>query len=242
MKEGAYTALAEWFEYLNDDCDYEQWSQYLLMLLKEQNAGVTGLDIGCGAGCFTRALARAGYAVTGVDISEQMLSCAVEKSLDEGLRIPYLLMDVTKLKLPAKVDFAVSLNDCFNYVKKDKIVTAFKRVAGVLKKNGLFYFDISSKEKLTSLPPVSIDDREEVTYFAFHSVKNDQVTMDVSLFIAEENGVYIRKDEQHAQYIYEDSEVLSALDEAGFTLVFCRGHLGTERENAQRIEFLVRRR
>ncbi len=26
---GAYSALAAWFEYLNADCDYEKWSQYL---------------------------------------------------------------------------------------------------------------------------------------------------------------------------------------------------------------------
>ena len=25
----AYSSLADWFEYLNADCDYEQWSQYL---------------------------------------------------------------------------------------------------------------------------------------------------------------------------------------------------------------------
>ena len=25
----AYFALADWFEYLNADCDYEKWSQYL---------------------------------------------------------------------------------------------------------------------------------------------------------------------------------------------------------------------
>ena len=32
-REAAYAGLADWFEYLNDDCDYENWSQYLIAKL-----------------------------------------------------------------------------------------------------------------------------------------------------------------------------------------------------------------
>ena len=47
----AYFALADWFEYLNADCDYEKWSQYLHneLLSLGVRAGA-GLDIGCGSG------------------------------------------------------------------------------------------------------------------------------------------------------------------------------------------------
>ena len=64
---GAYSALAAWFEYLNADCDYEKWSQYLYDRLR--SLGVTGgkgLDIGCGSGAFTRAFAAFGFDMTGV--------------------------------------------------------------------------------------------------------------------------------------------------------------------------------
>ena len=49
----AYSALAEWFEYLNDDCGYENWSQYLIKELSPYGL-TTGLDVGCGGGYFTR--------------------------------------------------------------------------------------------------------------------------------------------------------------------------------------------
>ena len=53
---GAYSALAAWFEYLNADCDYEKWSQYLYgRLLSLGVKEGKGLDIGCGSGAFTRA-------------------------------------------------------------------------------------------------------------------------------------------------------------------------------------------
>ena len=32
-REAAYAGLADWFEYLNDDCGYENWSQYLIAKL-----------------------------------------------------------------------------------------------------------------------------------------------------------------------------------------------------------------
>ena len=46
-RKTAYSTLAEWFEYLNDDCDYEQWSQYLIKTLSAYPLD-TGLDVGCG--------------------------------------------------------------------------------------------------------------------------------------------------------------------------------------------------
>ncbi len=38
----SYSALGRWFEYLNDDCDYGQWSQYLIDLVKTRASGQIG--------------------------------------------------------------------------------------------------------------------------------------------------------------------------------------------------------
>ena len=100
-----YSALGGVFEYLNDDCGYEQWSQYLIDTLKNLGAGVQGVDIGCGNGYFTRALIRAGYRTLGVDVSPEMLNRAQEISFKEGVRTEFLLGDITKLTINGKVDF-----------------------------------------------------------------------------------------------------------------------------------------
>ena len=63
-RKSAYTALAEWFEYLNDDCGYEKWSQYLLDRISAYSPQA-GLDVGCGSGYFTRFFEEQGYAMTG---------------------------------------------------------------------------------------------------------------------------------------------------------------------------------
>ena len=46
--------------------------------------GGVGLDIGCGSGRFTRAFQRAGYEMTGLDVSAEMLNKAEETALREG--------------------------------------------------------------------------------------------------------------------------------------------------------------
>ena len=110
----AYDHLAEWFEFLNDDCDYPAWSQYFIEGLARRNAGKRGFDLGCGSGAFTRALKRAGYDMTGGDLSAAMLSKAARLAAEEGLVIPFLHADAAHLKTLGRYDCILSANDCFN--------------------------------------------------------------------------------------------------------------------------------
>ena len=241
-KTVAYTNLAEWFEYLNDDCDYENWSQYLLLKLKKYPL-VYGLDVGCGGGWFTRAFAKQGYRMTGLDNSPQMLDYAQRQALREGVQGEYLLGDITKIKLPKRFDFVTAINDCFNYVPKNKLNAAIKNVAAAIKKGGIFLFDISSKRKFENkiANTVSADDREDVTYLSFNKVEDDKATLDVTLFIKRADGAFERRDETHVQYIYTEQEITQALLKNGFSLITVEGHLGEEKEQSDRLCFLAKK-
>lgn len=236
----SYSALGRWFEYLNDDCGYEQWSQYLIKTLEKLGAGRCGVDIGCGNGYFTRALIKAGYSVRGVDISPQMLDTAQRLSLKEGVGAEFLLGDITKLKLSGKMDFAVAVNDCLNYVPKNKLQTAFLRVAACLKRGGAFIFDISTEYKLKNIIGNNMfaEDCEDITYVWFNADKGDRVEMDLIVFERRDDGSYVRSDEKHIQYAHTESEVVSALENAGFK-VYTEGHLG--KEKLERINFICKR-
>ena len=244
----AYSTLADWFEYLNDDCDYENWSQYLLAGINENLASVKppymGLDVGCGSGYFTRAFAKFGYTMTGLDVSVEMLDKARSLSLQAGVNPEYLLGDITKFKTPKKYAFVTAINDCFNYVPKGKLLTAFKRVKDCLSKDGLFVFDISSEGKFLKkiANTVSVDDRDDVTYLSFNSVEGEKVTMDVTLFVKRENSLYERFDEQHTQYIHKIEEISSALEGAGFTLLKTEGIYGEDISSSDRIYFFAKRK
>ncbi len=241
-RKAAYANLAKWFEELNDDCGYENWSQYFIERLKEYPLK-TGLDIGCGGGWFTRAFSRVGYQMTGLDISAEMLNFAQEKALKEGVRGEYLLGDITKFHSPKKFDFATAINDCVNYIPKNKLKTALKNVKAALKKGGIFLFDISSEKKFREkiANTVSVDDRENITYLCFHREEEDGVTMEVTLFERQEGGSYRRLDEIHRQYRYSEEEICEALEGAGFTLLGVEGHLGEDKNESDRLLFIARK-
>ena len=238
--KSAYRHLAKWFEYLNDDCGYEKWSQYFIMKLKEHPVRV-GLDVGCGGGWFTRAFARAGYTVTGLDKSAETLDFAQAKAIEEGVRGEYILGDIAAMKLPKRFDFVTAINDCINYIPKNKLCSALKNIGGALKKGGVFLFDISSPRKFNEkiANTVCADDREEVTYLAFNRVHGDEVTMDVTLFTKRADGAFERADETHVQYIYTEEEIALALEKSGFLLLQTEGHLGEDKTQSDRLCFLA---
>jgi SAM-dependent methyltransferase len=242
-KKQAYTHLAKWFEYLNDDCGYENWSQYLIDKLSRFPLKA-GLDIGCGGGWFTRAFQKQGYTMTGMDISPEMLDFAQETAFKAGVRSEYILGDITKTKLPARFDFVTAINDCINYIPKMKLDAALKNVRGALKKGGVFLFDISSarkfKEKIANT--VSVDDRDEVTYISFNREETDGATMDVTLFIKRADGAFERVEETHRQYSYTVEEIRTALQNSGFDVLETEGHLGEDSTTSDRILFLAQKR
>ncbi len=238
----AYDHLARWFEILNDDCDYPTWSQYFIEGLRAAGAGRKGLELGCGSGAFTRALAKAGFDMTGADLSVPMLDRAVRLSAEEGVRAEFVRADAATVRTPVRYDFILSPNDCYNYLPPEKLPAAFRRAAGCLKRGGLFWFDVSSPRKLRQkvADTVSVDDRDGVTYLAFSFQEEGRVRMEVSLFEKGKDGRYDRFDETHVLYIHEEEAILSALRAAGFTVLREEGHLGGTMHGSDRWNFLCK--
>lgn len=241
-RKTAYSTLAEWFEYLNDDCDYEQWSQYLIKTLSAYPLD-TGLDVGCGGGYFTRTLQRQGYQMTGMDVSAEMLDKAQRTAFSEGVRSEYILGDVSKGKIARKYSFVTAINDCFNYVEKGRLKTALKNVYAALKKGGIFLFDVSSEKKFREkfMDAVNVDDRDDVTYFSFARLDGEVATLDVTLYVKGKDGKYERFDERHVQYVYTEAELSAALEEIGFTVLRVEGHLGENKSISDRLVFLAQK-
>ncbi len=238
-----YDFLAEWFELLNDDCDYPSWSQYFIEGLKELKAGKKGLELGCGSGYFTRALTKAGYTMSGADLSAPMLTRAAELAREEGLSICYLQADAATLRTAERFDFILSPNDCYNYLPQKALPGAFRRAAACLKKGGVFWFDVSSACKLRTKVANNMmaDDREEVTYLSFNRLSDDRVETDVTLFVKGQDGRFTRYDEAHTQYIHEEADILSALEAAGFTVLRVEGSLGEDKNGSDRMNFICRK-
>lgn len=246
----AYSAIGGVFEILNRGCDYDRWANYLKTLLSQIKRGSVGVDFGCGNGFFTRALYREGYIMTGVDISQEMLTSAISITRAEKIPCEFLFGDIAKLKLNFKADFITAINDCINYIPPSKLEQVFKNVSHNLKKGGTFIFDISSEYKLKNMLADNLfcEDGEQFTYIWFNKLFPDHIQIDLTLFTLLKDGTYSRADERHIQYIHRVDDIRAAAEKNGFS-VEVEGHLGEKLPSdfstlpieKQRINFILKK-
>ncbi|MBN1398951.1 MAG: class I SAM-dependent methyltransferase [Bacteroidetes bacterium] len=98
------------------------------------------LDIGCGTGRHSIELAKRGYSVTGIDLSESQLKRAREKAEDAGVTVNFLLLDARTMNF--KEEFDASLILCeggFALMETDEMnYEILKGAADALKPGGIF--------------------------------------------------------------------------------------------------------
>jgi SAM-dependent methyltransferase len=128
------------------DLDYQDLEDDLFLV--EQFAARCGspiLELGCGTGRVLLPLARAGYQVTGVDLSAGMLAEARRKAAAEGLegRVDLVQQDVRKLELDGRFTMAFSvLNSFMHLADLDEQLAALARIRHHLKPDGLFLLSL----------------------------------------------------------------------------------------------------
>ncbi|MCC8098108.1 MAG: class I SAM-dependent methyltransferase [Eubacterium sp.] len=83
-----YESLSALYDFYMDEVPYEKWFENIKYFLEKY--GVKGkqiLDLGCGTGTMSILLKKGGFDVTGIDISEDMLTVAAEKAEEENVDI-----------------------------------------------------------------------------------------------------------------------------------------------------------
>lgn len=115
---------------------FKRWENEINALIgKREKLNI--LDVGCGAGFFEIILGQQGHSVTGIDLTEEMISNAAEMikkySLTDSCQA--VQMDAEKLDFPAEsFDVVISRNLTWTLPHP---ITAYKEWHRVLKKNGI---------------------------------------------------------------------------------------------------------
>ena len=221
----AYQAFAEVYDRLMEDLPYGQWKDYLVALLKE-NGVRDGLvcELGCGTGRMTELLAREGYDMTGIDLSEEMLSKALEKRDASGLPILYLCQDMTEFELYGTMRAFVSVCDSMNYLEsKEDFISVLKLVNNYLDPGGVFIFDLKTEHYFKDvLSDTTIAGTEEdLSYVWENRYDGEDRAHDyaITFFAREENGLYRRFTEEQTQFVYSLDEIRSFAKSAGMEFV-----------------------
>ena len=217
----AYTSFAEVYDMFMDNIPYEDWCGYLTSLLKEYgiNDGLV-LDLGCGTGTLTELLAKEGYDMIGVDVSEDMLQEAIEKRAESGLPILYLLQDMREFELYGTVRAVVSI--CDYILDYDDLAHVFSLVNNYLDPKGMFIFDLNTEAKFQAMGSETIAEVRDEGSFIWENEYDEEEKInsyDLTLFIREEDDLYRRYQETHFERAWSLDEIKKALTEAGMEFV-----------------------
>ena len=146
----AYGAFADIYDAFNDDANYDALCRYICKQFASHgiSRGIVA-DLGCGTGDLTLELAKVGYDMIGIDLSEEMLSILREKMYETGVPgILLLQQDLCALDLYGTVQAAVSTFDTLNHIGPYKqFERALCRSALFIEPGGLFIFDVNTPYK-----------------------------------------------------------------------------------------------
>jgi 2-polyprenyl-3-methyl-5-hydroxy-6-metoxy-1,4-benzoquinol methylase len=192
----------------------------------------TILDVACGEGTFAIAMAKAGFNVTGIDQSPEMLKIARKKAQAEGVTITLHEMDMRHLKLKTTFDMVTCWFDSLNYLlTNDDLASTFTGIAKHLNPRGHFIFDMNTIYWLTTLAnryAVTLE-RETENIFQVHRHSYDEktriATFEITGFIKDDGCWQRQVDETHHERGYTIDEIRSCLKNAGMTEIACSGNL-----------------
>ena len=251
-----YRAIAGVYDRLNAEIDYEGWADFVescfaRYLIKKPTLL---LDLACGTGSMTLALAERGYDMIGVDGSMDMLSVAYERKAERGADgVLLLCQDMRYFELYGTVGAVTCCLDSINYLLTPQDVKrCFGCVHNYLDPDGIFLFDVNTPYKFRHIYGdqayilEDLDENGEGRAFCgwqnFYDESTRLCTFDLSLFERCEDGRYERTDERQTERCYEREELCRYLEQTGFEVIGCFGgwDFSAPLQNCERYYFVAR--
>lgn len=245
-----YGDLASVYDALNADFDYEAYAEYIDAQIKAHKIHDTSLvlDLACGTGKITLLLRDRGYDMTGVDISESMLSVARDICYENEIEdILWLCQSMQSFELYGTVDACVCCLDSLNYLTSlADLKKCFSLVHNYLIPDGVFVFDINTPYRFKNVygqnAYILESDGALCAWQNDFNEKSGICRFYLSVFEENDDGTYSRFDEVQRERCYSMTQILNALKACGFEVLDIHGSLEgkSATENDEKWYFTVR--
>ena len=226
-----YDAIAHIYDKLNKDIDYSAWADFVERAFDRYLPARPELvlDLACGTGSMSIRLAKRGYDMIGVDISEDMLSEANLRS--EGLGILYLCQDMRSFELYGTVGAALCCLDSMNYLlSEEDLCSCLSKLHNYLDPDGLLLFDVNTPYKFENIYSDNAyvledeldgyeDEPPRAVFCGWqNSFDKESGICDFYLTVFDENedGTYSRSDEHQRERCYSLDIIKNQLEHTGF--------------------------
>ena len=242
-----YDAIAHIYDKINKDIDYSAWADFCERAFERYLVAKPEivLDLACGTGSMTVELAKRGYDMIGVDLSEDMLNEAYTRSIGAG--ILYLCQDMRSFELYGTVGAAVCCLDSMNYLLTDAdLLQCFKTLHNYLDPDGLLLFDVNTPYKFKHVysdnayileDEIDYGDGDISAVFCGwqNSFDAESGICDFYLTVFDENedGSYTRTEEHQRERCYDLDTIKKNLSASGFEYLGCFSDFDFSEPNEQ---------
>lgn len=233
-----YNQFAQVYDAFMEEAPYDNWVAFTEQVCKKYDFSPKKvIDLGCGTGEISLRLAKKGYAVTGVDLSQDMLTIADQKAQERALEVNWIHQDLRTLEGTSGFDLAISYCDVINYIPGiNDLEGTFENVYQSLQENGLFIFDVHNlkyvENHLVGHTFSDVNDEMAYIWSCFGSNHPGEMFHELTFF-QKQGHSYIRFDEEHHQRTYESSVFREILEKIGFVNINIYHDFNCENEKQQ---------
>ncbi len=242
----SYNDFGQVYDVLTQNIDYKSIAIFIKNI--SNNMGVKGkifLDVGCGTGSLCEEMFKLEYDVLGIELSESMLSCAMEKKYEKNLNILYLNQDMRYMDMYGTIDIISCTLDTVNHLENsEEVLKFFKKVELFLDPEGVFIFDINTIYKHQNILKDNIftyDLDDVFCVWQNQLISQDIVKIILNIFTKKENNEYYRLYEEITEKAYSEEEIEGLLDLSGLKVVNkYDGHtLDNVQKKSERITYVI---
>lgn len=227
-----YDSIASVYDNINAEIDYSAWADFIEKSFEKflpQKPSLV-LDLACGTGSMTFELHSRGYDMIGADLSEDMLTEALDKAYDRNIEdILFLKQDMRAFELYGTVGAICSCLDSVNYLTEDgDLEKCLKCAHNYLDPDGLFIFDVNTPFKFENIYGNNhyiFEDKNsfgENAYCGWQNEYDEETKLCnfyLTVFTEEEDGRFSRADETQTERCYSKEYLEDSLKKCGFEVL-----------------------
>jgi ubiquinone/menaquinone biosynthesis C-methylase UbiE len=238
----SFGAVAPYYDELMKSVPYQMWCSYYLLLLAHQcQHPKSVLDVCCGSGTMCELLTKEGFELSGVDLSEGMISQAIRKAKRKKLSIDYHVGDAASFELGRQFDAAFSFFDSLNNILEPRrLQDAFDRVYGHLQPGGSWIFDVNTayafEAQMFDQQNLRPNAKLRYKWTGTWNPQDRTIAVDMRFWYRDESFREI-----HRQRAYEREEIEAMLKKSGFVSIraFHSYTLNPPRLRSDRVHYMA---
>lgn len=220
----SYKTFAFIYDEVMDESLYGKWLTFSKQYLSVEKSNV--LELACGTGTLAVDLAQAGFKVTALDLSEEMLTIASDRATNQNTPVQFVQGNMLDLSEFGQYDAITCFSDSLCYMEnQQEIQQVFDEVYQALYETGTFLFDVHSIYQMeTIFPEYSYHYQTEDFAFLWDSYEGEKkysIEHYLTFFVKDKKNPnkFVRYDELHKERTYTIENYLRMLENAGFSEV-----------------------